>query len=69
MTGLGRIIRLAWEHVCPYEIYWGIVEDTETRSWDQRKVLPGTLLSAITHTPSKTSSVLSKKALWPRWMD
>jgi len=27
-----RMIRLAWEHVCPYEIYWGIVEVTEERS-------------------------------------
>jgi hypothetical protein len=65
MTGLGHIIRLAWEHVCPYEIYWGI-EETERPPRSQWKNPPRTLLSAIMKSPQTALPVVPKKALWPR---
>jgi hypothetical protein len=66
VTGLERIIHLAWERFCPYEIYWGIVEDTEKPFRLQRKGPPRTVLSAMTKSLPTTPSVLPKKALWPR---
>jgi hypothetical protein len=66
VTGLVRIIRLAWEHVCPYEIYWGIVDEPETPVGRPREGLPRTVFSAMTKSPPTTSPVLPQETLWPR---